>query len=187
MKSSDQTKRTARVVLAPLFAALLTMACASHPPLATVDRVDLDRYMGDWYVLANIPTPPEKGAVNAIESYERRDDGDVDITFTFYKKSLDGKFKEMNARGFVEQGSNGARWKVQFIWPLRFPFYVMELDPDYMYTVIGLPSRDYLWIMSRTPSLPDSTMESLYNRVAAAGYDTTRIKTVPQIWPEEPE
>lgn len=165
-----------------LVSALLMSACTSYPPLATVDHVDLDRYSGDWYVIANIPTPPEKRATNAIEHYDVRTDGDVDITFTFYKDSPSGKFREMHARGYVVDRQSNARWKVQFFWPLRFPFYVMDLADDYSYTVIGLPSRDYLWIMARTPSLDDSTYNAIVSRATAAGYDSTKIRKVVQQW-----
>jgi len=183
MRNQKLGKARRRIsVLLALAGLLLVASCTSHAPLATVDSLDLERYMGDWYVIANIPTFVEKGAVNAIEHYDLRDDGDVDITFTFFKNNVEGKFKEMHARGFVQEGTGNARWKVQFIWPLKSPFYVMDLDENYNYTVIGLPSRDYLWIMAREPLLPDSIYSDIVARTAEAGYDTTRIQKVLQMW-----
>lgn len=165
-----------------VLAAAGSMGCSSHQPLISADYVDLDQFMGDWYVIANIPTPPEKNAVNALEQYARKPNGDIDITFSFNKGDVTAKRKVMHAKGFVQEGSGNARWKVQFIWPLRFPYYVMEVDPEYQYTVIGLPSRKYLWIMARESSIPDSTYQSILTRVQQAGYDTSAIQMVPQEW-----
>ncbi|MFC1556923.1 lipocalin family protein [candidate division KSB1 bacterium] len=155
----------------------------SGEPMATVPSVDLDRFMGDWYVVANIPTFIEKNAVNAVESYSLREDGDVNITFTFRDKTPDGEKKKHTARGFIHNKETKAEWRVQFFWPLKFAYKVIDLHPDYTYTVIGVPNRKYVWIMSRTPKIDESTYTKIVERlVAEYGYDMDKIKKVTQTW-----
>jgi apolipoprotein D and lipocalin family protein len=104
-----------------LVSALLLGACQSTPqaPLATVPKVDLPRYMGDWYVIASIPTFIEKGAHNAIESYRLDSDGTIAVTFTFRDGAFDGKPKKYSPRGFVRDTNTNALWGMQFIWPIK--------------------------------------------------------------------
>ena len=174
---------SALIVLALLF---LATGCASNlPQLQTVEQVDLERFMGDWYVIAFIPIFAEKDATNGIERYDLRDDGDVDITYTFYKDSPDGEFKEYTARGFVQEDPSNAEWRVQFFWPLRFPYMVIDLADDYSYTVIGVPNRNYLWIMAREPQIESTVYEQIITRLEEQHYDISEIRQVPQVWDTE--
>jgi len=154
----------------------------SNLPLETVDQVDLQRFMGDWYVIANIPTFVEKGAVNAVEKYALNEDGTIAVTFTFNKEDISKPRKTMNSKGFVVPGTSNAQWQIQFFWPLKFPYYVIDLDPDYRFTVIGLPSRKHLWIMARDPYLSDDIYNLIIERVREQGFDISQIQRVPQNW-----
>ncbi len=187
MKNHWRTHRYS-LVMAFLIAIILAgggmflNGCSHHPPLNAVDNVDLERYMGDWYVIAFIPIFAEKHATNAIEHYELVDSTEVAITYTFYKHSPDGEFKEYTARGFVQDDTGDARWKVQFFWPLKFPYIVIDLADDYSYTVIGVPNRNYLWIMAREPQIAPDVYEGIVQRVKDQGYDITQIREAPQQW-----
>ena len=121
----------------------------SGKTMKTVEYVDLEKFMGDWYVIANIPTFIEKGAVNAIESYQLDSKGRVKTTFTFRKNSIDGPKKTYNPIGFIYNKETNAEWRMQFLWPFKSPFLIIDLDEKYSYTVIGIPSRKYVWIMAR--------------------------------------
>ena len=155
----------------------------SNKPMETVPHVDLDRFMGDWYVVANIPTFIEKNAVNAVESYSLRKDGDIDIIFTFHDKKHDGKKKKYQALGIIHNKDSNAEWRVQFFWPIKFPYKVIDLHPEYLYTVIGVPNRKYLWIMSRTPKMDDNTYEEIVKRLAMNyGYDMHKINKITHKW-----
>lgn len=172
------------VFLGLIFAIILT-ACKEEntlAPLQPIPKLDLDRFMGDWYVIANIPTFAEKGAVNGIESYRLRKDGDVDITYTFRQDSVQGKMKQFTARGFVVNKETNSEWKVQFFWPIRFPYYVIELDSHYTFTVIGVPNRKYVWLMSRIPNPPDHIVNDYLERLKTHGYNPQQVQKVPQIW-----
>ena len=113
-------------------------------PIHTVNYVDLRRFMGDWYVIANIPTFIETDAFNAIESYRLDKDGTIATTFRFNKGSLDGPLKEYHPRGFIRDTQTNAVWGMQFIWPFKAEYRIVYLNEDYSVTVIGRTKRDYV-------------------------------------------
>jgi apolipoprotein D and lipocalin family protein len=164
---------------------LLLNACASMPkdPIAPVARVDLDRFMGDWYVIASIPTFMEKGAHNAVESYRRDADGTIATTFTFRKGGFEGPEKKMTPRGFVRDTVSNARWGMQFIWPIKAEYLIAYVDEQYTRTIIARNARDYVWIMARTPTLPEADYQALVDEVGRLGYDIAAVQKVPQQWP----
>lgn len=138
--------------------------------------------MGDWYVIAHIPTAIEKNAFNAIESYELEQDGTIATTFTFREGAFDGELKRYSPRGFVRDTQTNAVWGMQFIWPIKAQYLIIELDDAYTRTVIARDKRDYVWIMARTPQIPEEDYLSLVEDIAAVGYDTSRLRKVPQQW-----
>jgi apolipoprotein D and lipocalin family protein len=155
----------------------------TYPPLKTVDHVNLQRFMGDWYVVASIPTWIEHGAHNAVESYRLNDDGTIATTFTFRAGDFDGERKRYTPTGFVFDTNSNAVWGMQFIWPIKADYRIVDLDPTYSTTVIGREKRDYVWIMARKPEIPEPRMKKLLTLLAEQGYDTSRIQKVPQKWP----
>jgi apolipoprotein D and lipocalin family protein len=169
--------------LAPLVLALTGCAGTPFDPMPTVPYVDLPRFMGDWYVIASIPTFIEKGAHNAVESYRLDADGTIATTFTFRAGGYDGEPRRYTPRGFVVDRSSNALWGMQFVWPIKADYRIAWLEPDYSLTLIARQKRDYLWIMARTPSIADADYQRMVKAAAALGYDTTRIVRVPQRWP----
>ena len=156
-------------------------ACSTTAiPLRTVDQVDLSRFMGDWYVIANIPTFLERDAHNAIESYELIRDKRVATTFRFNQGSFDGPVKTYKPTGFVGKDPSNAIWGMQFIWPIKADYRVIHLNADYTQTVIGRNKRDYVWIMARTPAIPEADYSDILRMIAQQGYDTSKIRRVPQ-------
>lgn len=162
--------------------ALLLAGCGSVKPLATVDYVDLERFMGDWYVIANIPTFLEKGAHNAVENYRLDDDGNIPTTFTFNAGGFDGERKEYNPKGFVFNTETNAEWGMRFVWPIKADYRVVYLNEDYSITIIGRNKRDYVWLMARTPEIPEATYLELVQLIGEMGYDTSLVEKVPQKW-----
>jgi apolipoprotein D and lipocalin family protein len=164
---------------------LMLTACgaAERRPMETVPDVDLARFMGDWYVIANIPTFVEKGAHNAVESYALNPDGTVATTFRFRKDAFDGPEKVYHPKGYVIPGTGNARWGMQFIWPFKGDFRIIWLEPDYGITVIGREKRDYVWIMARKPEIPEDKYQDILAYLERVGYDTSQVQRVPQRWP----
>lgn len=170
------------LMLALPLAFLFQMGCQSHPPLPTVEHVDLKRFMGDWYVIAHIPASPEKNAYNAIESYAIDDDGSIATTFTFREGGFDGEQKKMTPRGFVEDDGSNARWGMRFFWPIKAEYLIAHVDEAYQTTIVARTKRDYAWIMARTPEIPDARYRDLVGRLEKLGYDLTKLRKVPQRW-----
>lgn len=165
-----------------LGASLGACASVSHPPLATVDSVDLPRFMGTWYVVASIPTWLERGAHNAVEHYELQEDGTVTTTFTFRAGGFDGPQRRYRARGFVQDHRSNAVWGMQFVWPIRADFRITWLSEDYGITAVARERRDYVWVMARNPQIDPESMNRIRDHLAAQGYDVERIEPVPQRW-----
>lgn len=166
-----------------IFALILLVAitgCQRHQPIPTVKAVDLDRFMGDWYVIASIPTGFEKNAFNALESYRLAADGTVATTFTYNKGSFDGPLKTYTAKGFVSAESGNAVWGMQFIWPFKAEYRIIFLTDDYSQTVVGRSKRDYVWVMARTPTIPPADYDRIRDLLAAVGYDISWLQRVPQ-------
>ncbi len=162
---------------------LFLSACASNgPEMETVDYVDLERFMGKWYVIASIPTFIEKEAYNAVETYALNDDGTIATNFTFRKGGFDGDMKEYNPKGFVKDTESNALWGMQFIWPIKADYRIAFLDDGYTLTVIARNKRDYVWIMARTPTIPDADYENIITFVESLGYSAADIRKVPQQW-----
>ena len=158
-------------------------ACAGRgPEMETVDYVDLDRFMGDWYVIANIPTFLEKGAHNAVETYAMNDDGTIATTFTFHEDGFDGKKKEFNPKGFVRDTESNAVWGMRFVWPIKADYRIVYLSDDYSQTIIGRNKRDFVWVMAREPEVSDADYDMLLGIVESLGYDMSKVERVPQKW-----
>ena len=175
--------RALRLSLTVIVATCCLTACASkYPEMQTVDKVDIERFMGDWYVIANIPTFLEKGAHNAVETYRLDDDGTIATTFNFRKGGFDGKRKEYNPRGFIVDTETNALWGMRFVWPFKGDYRIVYLDDDYTQTVIGRQKRDFVWIMARTPEIPEEDYERIVDFVVSIGYDESKIQRVPQSW-----
>jgi apolipoprotein D and lipocalin family protein len=170
----------------PLIGSLLALAgCASHPPLPTVESVDLERFMGDWYVQAHIPAFGEGEAYNGVESYALDEDGRILTSYVCRKGAFDGELKVMEPVGFVRDDRSRARWGMQFLWPFEAEYLIAHLDASYSETIIARTKRDYVWIMTREAEIDEARMERLTARVAELGYDTSKLRRVPQRWPDE--
>ncbi len=178
-------KEAAAVTSLVILITVLFSGCgAKLPPLKTVASVDIQRFMGDWYVIATIPTYIEKGAHNAVESYRLDKDGTIATTFTFRKGAFDGPLKTYAPRGFILDATSNAVWGMRFIWPIKAEYLITYLNDSYTRTIISRNKRDYAWIMARTPAVPEEEYAGLVAKLAAQGYDTSRLRKVPQHWPD---
>lgn len=149
------------------------------PPLELAPEVNIPRFMGDWYVIANIPTFVEKGAHSARESYVLQPDGTIATTFSFRADGFDGPPKDYHSKGIV-LGEHGAVWGQQYLWPFKADYRISYVAPDYSQTVITREKRDYVWIMARTPTISEADLKKLTELVARQGYDVSKLQRVPQ-------
>lgn len=162
---------------------LLLSACApTKPTLPLVRKVDLQKFMGDWYVIANIPTFIEQDAHNAIESYRLEPDASIATTFTFRAGGFDGPLKRYQPTGYVLDTHTNAVWGMQFIWPIKADYRITYLKDDYSQTIVSREKRDYVWIMARSPTIPEADYQTLLSILLEQGYDIKKVKKVPQRW-----
>ena len=170
-----------RKLLVALGIGTLLSACASTPPtIPPVASVDLPRFMGDWYVIAQIPTYIERKAFDSVESYRLDEDGKIRTTFRYRNGSADAPLKTMEPVGRVVPGTNNAVWEMQFVWPIQAEYVIVDLAPDYSRTIVGRSKRDYVWLMARTPSLPAPELAAAIEKIRVLGYDTAKLRMVPQ-------
>lgn len=162
--------------------AMLLTSCRdrSGPSIPPVAAVDLPRFMGSWYVIAHIPTRLERKAYDAVESYELRPDGKIQTTFRYRNGSFSAPIKTLHPVGTVRPGFNNAVWGMQFLWPFKAEYVIVDLSDDYSQTIIGRSARDYVWIMARTPVLSEADYARSMERLSALGYDISRVRRVPQ-------
>jgi apolipoprotein D and lipocalin family protein len=161
-------------------AAVFAFNANGKPTIPPVANVDLPRFMGDWYVIANIPTFIEKEAYDAIETYEMREDGKIQTTYRQRKGSFDAPVKTMRPVATVRPGTGNAVWGMQFVWPIKAEYVIVYLDENYTQTIIGRSARDYVWVMARTPTISEADYAAHVERLRALGYDVSKLRRVPQ-------
>ena len=166
---------------------VLFIACApsttkkqSLPPLQVQAQVDLDKFMGRWYVIANIPYRAEAGKVGAYVEYRPRTDGRMDDLYFFRKQSFDNPLKQWSGVAWVVDKQSNARWLAQFIWPFKFDYLILATAPDYSWAIVGHPSRDLAWVFAREATMDDALYQQLRGKLGGMGYDPSRVLRVPQ-------
>ncbi|PXA05636.1 hypothetical protein DDZ13_01820 [Coraliomargarita sinensis] len=177
---------TSLVLVASLW--FVNGCASSDTPLPTADRVDLGKFMGVWYVHGYTPILVDKKAHNAVEHYYLNDKNQVETTYQFRDGSVDGELKTFTPKGFpVEDDPSQARWKMQFIWPFKSDYVIIDVSEDYQSTIIGHPSRKYAWIMDRARDIDDKHYQSQLKKLEEAGYDLSVVQRLPQDWSDESE
>jgi apolipoprotein D and lipocalin family protein len=156
------------------------MATEKPGPLKTVPQVDLNRYLGLWYEIASYPAWFQKGCSGSTAEYRLMPDGRIRVVNRCFKNSLDGPLKESKGKAEVVDTTTNAKLKVWFFWPFKGDYWIIDLDKDYRWAVVGMPSRKYLWILSRTPTMDDAIYQGILERLVEQGYDPAKLNLTPQ-------
>jgi apolipoprotein D and lipocalin family protein len=152
------------------------LGCAAHrPPLPTVERVDLSRYMGTWHEIARLPARFQEGCADATADYSLLPDGRVRVVNRCLRPDKGGRVDEAVGTAWVADKDTNAKLKVRFFWPFRGDYWIVELGKEYEYAVVGEPGRRYLWILSRTPEMDAAKLDGILSRLPALGFDTGRL------------
>jgi apolipoprotein D and lipocalin family protein len=157
---------------------ILFMASSSilSQELQTVPQVDLNKYLGKWYEIASYPQRFQKGCYCTTAEYSMSDKGYVIVENRCKKDSISGKESYIKGKAFVQKNSNNAKLKVQFFWPFRGKYWIIELADDYSYAVVSHPNRKYLWILSRTPKMNEAIYQSILSRLERNGFILSKIQ-----------
>ena len=159
----------------------LASGCASvpkktSPELKVVSYVDIERYMGKWYEIALYPNWFEKGCFRSTAFYEQLNDGQIKVTNQCRMNGRNGELNEAIGIATIANSKTNAKLKVQFFWPFKGDYWIIDLDKEYQYAIVSEPNRQYLWILSRSPNMDIQTLEMLKARIRGNGFDLTYLE-----------
>ena len=167
-------KRCALICVMAASLAAMAMPVRAETPVASVPELDLARYLGKWYEVASFPMFFQRNCIgDTTAQYALTTDGDVSVT---NRCRTDSGFDEARGKATVVEGSGNARLKLSFFWPFRSDYWVIGLDADYRWAVVGNPNRKYLWVLSRTPKLPQNLLDAALKAAAAQGFDLGQLR-----------
>jgi len=184
---SDQKKLTtnasASIALRGMLIGVLALAgCATTTTtrlrlaeLRTVKHVDLARYVGSWYEIASFPQSFQRNCTGTTALYTIRSDGEIDVLNRCHKGSLTGKVDSALGRARIVDRTTNAKLEVSFFRPFWGDYWIIDLGPNYEYAVVGHPSRDYLWILSRSSTMDSSVYEGIIGRLKDQNYEVARL------------
>lgn len=173
-------KAQVRAISLLLTVIFLLAGCASETPLTLAKDVDLQRYAGRWYVIANIPYFAERGNVGTWFDVMLKPDGRLADVYNYQAGKFDAPRKTFSMNAYVVPDTGNARWRESPFWPVYLSYLILYVDPGYQIALVGYPGRGYGWVFARTPVISDSEYQSLLERMQAQGYDTGQFRRVPQ-------
>jgi apolipoprotein D and lipocalin family protein len=151
----------------------------NQPALTTVEQVDLTRYAGKWFEIARYPNRFQREcASDTTAVYTLRKDGKVQVVNACREQN--GRIKTVRGTAKVVDQKTNAKLKVTFFWPFYGDYWIIGLSPDYQHAIVGEPGRKYLWILSRTPTMGETTYAELLRRVRDLGYDPAKLQKTQQ-------
>jgi apolipoprotein D and lipocalin family protein len=153
---------------------------ANAQMLQAVSQVDLGRYEGKWYEIASYPQRFQKGCTCTTSDYTVTDSDYIVIENRCNKDSINGRTSYIKVKAFIEENSGNAKLKIQFFWPLKSKYWIIDLADDYSYAVVSEPNRKYLWILSRTPKMNEITYQQIINRLIETGFDLSKLQITKQ-------
>lgn len=178
MKKNKKSIKSSLPWLNVLF--LLFSCNTNYAPLEVVNYVDLDKYLGKWYEIAAFPQSFQKGCNCSTAEYFKTDKGYIRVLNSCRKDSPDGEVKTAEGKAFVVDTKTNAKLKVQFFWPFKGDYWIIDLADDYSYAVVGHPNREYLWILARTPSLDKNVLDSILSRIKSKQFDINKLNYTKQ-------
>ena len=144
--------------------------------LQAVPYVDLGRYVGTWYEIASFPQSFQRGCFCTTATYSLSEKGFVIVENRCNRNGINGEESYIKGKAFVEKNSGNAKLKVQFFWPFRGKYWIIDLDQEYTYAVVSHPNKKYLWILSRSPEMDAQTYQEILSKLASKGFDLSLLK-----------
>lgn len=166
--------------LLKLLCLMITTISCNGQPLQTVSSVDLGRYTGKWHEIASFPQSFQKGCHCTTAEYTLSDKGYIIVENRCRKDSFSGKESYIKGKAFIEENSNNAKLQVQFFWPFKGKYWIIDLADDYSYAVVGHPNRKYLWILSRNATIEEDIYHDILTRLKEQHFDVSKLKLTPQ-------
>ena len=167
--------------LALFFLLNLSIQSVKTQTLQTVPYVDVNKYMGKWYEIASFPQRFQKGCHCTTAQYTLSEKGYVIVENRCNKDSIGGRESYIKGKAFVEKNSGNAKLKVQFFWPFRAKYWIIDLAEDYSYAVVSHPNKKYLWILSRKPKMDEAIFKEILDRLGKKGLDLNKLQITAQL------
>tara|TARA_B100000686_G_scaffold343095_1_gene423316 strand:- start:393 stop:935 length:543 start_codon:yes stop_codon:yes gene_type:complete len=152
----------------------------SFPELQVVSYVDKERYLGKWYEIARYPHWFEEGCFNSTAFYEKLKDDKIKVTNRCRMNGSQGEVNEAIGTAKIVDEKSNSKLKVQFIWPFWGDYWIIDLDKEYQYAIVSEPNRQYLWILSRFPTMNSQLLKTLREKIRNQGFDLTYLKNTPR-------
>lgn len=168
------------LIISILFLISCTKTNSQMIDKTTVKELDLNRYLGTWYEIARFPHSFEKNLVGVTATYSLRDDGKIEVLNQGFKYTLDGEKSRAVGKAKIPNMLEPGKLKVAFFWIFYADYFVLELDENYQYAMIGSSSDKYFWILCRTPQMDSTTYEMLLEKARKRGYNLDKLYKVPQ-------
>jgi apolipoprotein D and lipocalin family protein len=157
-----------------MFALCGAVASADSLPVQSVSHVDLSRYTGKWYEIAAFPMFFQRQCIgDTTAEYQERPDGDIKVV---NRCRTETGFDEAVGKAWIANGAGPGQLKVSFFWPFRSDYWIIGLDDEYQWAVVGNPNRKYLWVLSRSPQLPNDQLGRALEAAMSQGFDLTQLK-----------
>jgi apolipoprotein D and lipocalin family protein len=169
--------KTIILLLTPL---LFFTSCGEENDLETVADVDINKYAGKWYEIARLPNSFEKGMTCVTATYTLKENGKIEVLNAGVLKDKDNKRKDITGTAWVPDEALPGRLKVRFFWPFAGDYYIMHLDANYQYALVGSPTRNFLWILSRKPQLEQAVIDHLLSIAKEAKFDIDAVEMISQ-------
>ena len=164
--------------LIPLLLIVLPVFALAQAPVASVPSVDLARYTGKWFEIASFPMFFQRNCIgDTTAEYAAGDIGAISVR---NRCRTESGFDEATGKATVVEGSGNSQLKVSFFWPFKADYWVVGLDPEYRWAVVGNPNRKYLWVLSRLPQLPPAQLEAALATAKAQGFDLAELRYTAQ-------
>ena len=168
------------LILSVLFLISCSKSNSQMIDQTTVKALDLNRYLGTWYEIARFPHSFEKNLVGVTATYSLRDDGLIKVLNEGYKNTLNGERSKAVGKAKIPNKLEPGKLKVSFFWIFYADYFVLELDENYQYVMIGSSSDKYFWILSRTPHMDPAVYDMLLEKARKRGYNLDKLYKVPQ-------
>ena len=160
---------------------VMTITTLNAQKLQTVPNVDLNKYAGKWYEIASYPQIFQKGCHCTTAEYTLSEKGYMIVENRCNRDSVNGKQSYIKGKAFVEKNSGNAKLKVQFFWPFKAKYWIIDLADDYSYAVVSHPNKKYLWILSRKSKMDDKVYQEIISRLKLKGFDLSRLQKTEQL------
>jgi lipocalin len=161
----------------------LSISCNSQKSMidkSVVKELNIEKYLGTWYEISRFNHKFERGLVGVTASYSFREDGKIKVINSGFKETLDGERSEAIGKAKIPNPNIPAKLKVSFFWIFYGDYFVLELDKDYQWAIIGSSSDKYLWILSRSPKMDETLYNELLNKLTKRGYNIDKLISVEQ-------